>query len=430
VTTQPRSGEGTIGWWTGLAMTVTFVTIIIWPVGWQTTDRLVPAMISPFPDDMKEMGFYGACKALESRLEHRGYIQELVRLPYRTFLFETLQKASDRTALGNSGFLYYRDDVQFQWEPGPMSRRQEARIAEARDVRNDAFEEAVQYVYRRLTNQPAPKPPSPPPYVNPRTMILDTVRQFNARGIPVLVVPLPGKLAIYPECYEASYPLGAGPAVNRDFPRLGESLKAEGVTVVDVIQAMWDAKARTNELLFLKMDSHWSPTGLAVAADTIAEAAKKIIGRASNSPFSTETVKLGPDPDDPIPHRPVPSDQRALLDLRNTLKYFPAETAAVTRVLNTKGYDRDGDGAPVLLLGDSYTTFYQDHNGGLPEQLMLRLGCGVESIAHPGATPAALLHMLSDRPAALARKKLVIWTFVDRHVNKVGEWELVPLPPP
>ena len=76
--------------------------------------------------------------------------------------------------------------------------------------------------------------------------------------------------------------------------RVEELLKTEGVAVVDVIQPMWDAKTRTNELLFLKTDSHLDPSGLAVAADVIAVRANEILGEAtlphlSQNPFSSVT---------------------------------------------------------------------------------------------------------------------------------------------
>jgi hypothetical protein len=71
-----------------------------------------------------------------------------------------------------------------------------------------------------------------------------------------------------------------------------------------------------------------------------------------------------------------------------------------------------------------------DCGAGLPAQLMLRLGRGVQMIAAPGITPANLLHELAAHPAALPRKKLVIWEFVDRTVTTPKAWETVLLPAP
>jgi alginate O-acetyltransferase complex protein AlgJ len=396
-----------------------FLGMIGWPVGCQVSDQRNPAVFSAFSDDFQQVGFHKALKLLESRLERRGVFQDTVRLPYREFLFRALDKTTDNTCLGRDGFLFYRDDVRFQWSPGPLSTHQAARIAESEDVRGDAFEEWVRAGYRRLLGQPAPVLPSPAPHVDASTAILTTIRQLKARGLQVLVVPLPGKLAIYPEFFGPGYPLARGPAMNRDLERWMELLRADGVNVVDVFHPLWEAKRQRADFLYLKTDSHWAPSGLAVTTDAIARAAEGILGKASASPFVPEEKV--------VEHS---GDQRLLLDLEKSFRYYPTETITVTRVANADNKDLSGDAAPVLLLGDSYTTTYQQHGAGLPEQLMLRLGRGVQTIAAPGTTPAVNLHQLNARPEALARKKLVIWTFVDRMLNRVDAWESVQLRSP
>jgi hypothetical protein len=226
-------------------------------------------------------------------------------------------------------------------------------------------------------------------------------------------------LAIYPEYFVPGYPLARGPAMNRDLQRWMELLRADGVDVVDVFHPLWQAKGHAADFLFLKTDSHWAPSGLVLATDTIAAAAEGILGKASASPFAAEekSVEHG-------------GDQRLLLDLQKSFRYYPVEKITVTRVLNADDKDLTGDAAPILLLGDSYTTTYQVHGAGLAEQLMLRLGRGVQTIASPGSLPASVLYQLKSRPEALARKKLVIWTFVDRMLNRVDAWQSVQLPAP
>jgi hypothetical protein len=143
-----------------------FLGMIGWPVGCQVYDQRNPAVYSAFPEDSRQVGYHTAFKILEQRLERRGIFQETVRLPYREFLFRTLDKTTDNTFLGRDGFLFYGDDVRFQWSPGPLSTRQAARIAESRDIRGDAFEEFVQAGYRRLAGQPVPSlTPAPPPSI-------------------------------------------------------------------------------------------------------------------------------------------------------------------------------------------------------------------------------------------------------------------------
>lgn len=127
-----------------------------------------------------------------------------------------------------------------------------------------------------------------------------------------------------------------------------------------------------------------------------------------------------------------PGDQPKLLDVSNPYQLFPPEPISLHRVVHGSSDEITGDGAPVLLLGDSYTTLFRsddpDSGAGLPDQLMDRLGCGVQTIASPGVTPAKLLEDLRERPQALPQKQLVIWTLADRTVVTVKSWKQVKLP--
>jgi hypothetical protein len=232
-----------------------------------------------------------------------------------------------------------------------------------------------------------------------------------------VLVPLPGKAPLYPEYFASAFAPDAGPAQNRGLKEWEDQLRSEGVNVVDVVRPLWDAKSETDKLLCLKIDSHWSPTGLAVAADAIAAAAEREIGKVAIVPYTAkrETVKLI-------------GDQISLLDLQTAYRYFPKEEVTITRVEHDKGDGDTGNQAPVLLIGDSYTTMFREYDADLPSQLRLRLGRGVQTIAAVGTTPAAMLRQLGSQPEALAQKKLVIWTFVDRTINKAIARESVRLP--
>jgi SGNH hydrolase-like domain, acetyltransferase AlgX len=419
VSTVPLWSEATIGRWTARAVTGAFVALIALPVGLELSNGTLRALVRDLPDDVRAVGLAEALRQFETRFERKGVLQEDVRPLYRSGLFQLFNKAAQNTNPGCAGFLYYHDDLNFQWGPGPLSARQVARLVDKVDTRDDAFADLVRDACQRLLRMPEPVRPAPPPYEPAQVVVLDVVRQLKARGIPVLVVVLPGKAVIYPEYYAEDYPIGAGPALNRGLRDWEDLLRGEGVSVVDVIHPLWDAKGRMNKLLFLKTDSHWSPTGLAVAADAMAAAAEPILGKATVSPFSAEPETIT-----------IAGDQPGLLDLADSYKRFPPEEITLARVRGPEGDDVDGNAAPVLLLGDSYTTMYRDHGADLPSQLMLRLGRGVQTIAAPGITPAAVLHLLSMRPDALTRKKLVIWTFVDRTINKVEAWTTAPLPAP
>jgi alginate O-acetyltransferase complex protein AlgJ len=420
----PRSGEGTVDPVTARVLVGAFVALIAVPAACQAVDRGGVAIVQAFSGDVQTEGFQKALQHLETRVEREAVFPATVRGSYREAMLWTLGQTSETTSLGRDGFLYYRDDLKFAWGTGFLSQRHAARIAEARDLRGDAFEEAVRSAVRRVRRLAAPAQLPEGPYVSATATVVDIVRQLRARGLSVLVVPIPGKVAIYPEYYAPSYPLAAGPAENRDQARWKKLLEAEGVPVVDLARPLWEAKGKAG-LLYLKTDSHWSPDGLAVAADAIADRVREAgaLGPLPAARFGVERQT--------VEYR---GDQLKLLDVRNADRFFPPETITLTRVRHGTAADVVGDDAPVLLLGDSYTTMFRGDDpasgAGLPARLMLRLGCGVQTMAREGITPADLLRELSARPGALAHKKLVVWTFADRAVVTVKSWELVPLPPP
>lgn len=419
----PRSGEGTIDPLTARVLVAVFLVLIAVPAACQTVARGGVSVLQAFSGDLRTEGFQKALQHLETRVEREAVFPAAVRGPYREVMLRTLGQTTETTCLGRDGFLFYRDDVKFARGPGFLSQRHAARIAEARDLRGDAFEEAIRSAVRRLRGLAAPAPAGEAPYTSATATVRDTVRQLRDRGLSVLVVPIPGKVAIYPEYYASGYPPDAGPAENRDEAHWKELLESEGIAVVDLSRPLWEAKARSDRLLYLKTDSHWSPAGLAVAADVIAARAWEALGPVRPTRFESERQTVE-----------YTGDQLKLLDVRDPERFFPPEAIELTRVLHGTASDVVGDEAPVLLLGDSYSTMFRGSDpaadAGLAAQLMLRLGSGVQTIARVGITPADLLRELGTRPAALAHKKLVIWAFADRTVVTVKAWELVPLPSP
>ncbi len=418
----PRSGEGTIGRWTARLLAAAFLATLALPAAWQAWEVTAPSVLTPFPRDLREGGLRAALRRLETRAERKAAFTEAVRRPYRGAVLRALGHGTGEAGVGGGGYLFHRGDLHFACGPGFLSPRFAAELAAARDTRGDAFEEAVCAAVCRLRGLPPPAPPPASPLTDATTAVRDVARAFRGRGLALLVVPVPGKAAIHPEDYAPGYPAAAGPAENRDLPRWRELLAAEGVPVVDLARPLWEAKARSGEPLFLKADSHWSPRGLAVAADVIAARAREVLGPPT-ARFPAEVVTT-------INHGDLPR----LLDVRGARDLFPGEPVTLTRVRHGTAADVVGDDAPVLLLGDSFATIFQGEDpacgAGLAAQLMLRLGRGVQTLGGPGTRPAAVLAALSGRPGMLAHKKLVIWTFADRRLGMVDSWESVPLPPP
>jgi hypothetical protein len=66
---------------------------------------------------------------------------------------------------------------------------------------------------------------------------------------------------------------------------------------------------------------------------------------------------------------------------------------------------------------------------GLGEQLMLRLGVGVQVVAINGGGATSVRESLARKPAVLGRKRLVVWACTSRDLFDASiAWERVALP--
>lgn len=95
--------------------------------------------------------------------------------------------------------------------------------------------------------------------------------QLRSAGIHLLVVPIPCKWAIYPDKVFKGYAAGSerlDPWLARSATRLAE----RSVDVLDLTQAMRDARRRAAADLWIPTDSHNSPAGYELVADAIVEA--------------------------------------------------------------------------------------------------------------------------------------------------------------
>jgi alginate O-acetyltransferase complex protein AlgJ len=254
--------------------------------------------------------------------------------------------------------------------------------------------------------------------------IVDFERQLRALDIHLVLVPIPVKPFIYPEEVWPGYPTSAGPAWNCDRDAFKAKLVEAGVDVLDVTDELWRAKMQTGESLFLKLDTHWTPRGLAVVADRLAAHVQRYLPHLALEAFKTRTARV-------TNH----GDLLRILEVQPASGLFQPQTVEITQLLEGSTLARGDDSSPVLLLGDSFTNIYHQkamewgEGAGLGEQLMLRLGHRVQIIAINGGGATAVRESLSQKPLALGHKKVVVWACSARDLyDETITWERVPLP--
>ncbi|MBO4548136.1 MAG: hypothetical protein J5758_02880, partial [Abditibacteriota bacterium] len=94
--------------------------------------------------------------------------------------------------------------------------------------------------------------------------ILKLRRYLASRGAELIVMPVPNKAYIYPERFGGA---AAGEVQDPSLDLLLQELKKEGCAVCDLSPLFRRNRDRD---LFLKCDTHWTPYGLSLAAESLA----------------------------------------------------------------------------------------------------------------------------------------------------------------
>ena len=114
----------------------------------------------------------------------------------------------------------------------------------------------------------------------------------------------------------------------------------------------------------------------------------------------------------------------------------PAETVLCQQVVHRSDGTayRDDDASEVLVLGDSFSRIFEtDEPGsaGFIAHLAKELRRPVSSLVNDGGASTLVRQELARRPALLAKKKVVIWEFVERDIRLGTDgWQIVRLPEP
>lgn len=279
-----------------------------------------------------------------------------------------------------------------------------------------------------LSQPPQSPPPSTPQPTSPLAAILDFQEQLRARGIHLVVMPVPNKESVYPDRLTSRAASLRGVLA----PRTGhvlEALRAANVEVIDLFREFEHARptgdAPPGADLYLAQDTHWSPAGIALAART---AARRLLERGWVQPGA-------------LTYAERPATVRRLGDIVRMLQSPPIEARTPPETVPCVQVVRRDDDAPyqddpaaaVLVLGDSFLRVFQrDDPGsaGFVAHLARELRQPLLSLVSDGGGSTLVRQELRARPAFLRHKTVVLWEFVERDLGLgLHGWQKVPLPP-
>jgi len=242
--------------------------------------------------------------------------------------------------------------------------------------------------------------------------------QLAARGIRLLLVPVPNKESVYPE--RLAPRAAAGGFVGAETRRFLALCREAGLEAVDLHAVFRAERARRADPLYLAQDSHWTPAGMRVAVDAVASRLLSLgwvtRGTSAFEPRSVLLQRHG--------------DLTRMLHLEAWL--FP-ETINAERVVCAPGgmpYTNEPS-SPLLVLGDSFLRIYeQDEPGqaGFVSHLSCSLATPLDRIINDGGASTLVRQELARRPQMLEGKKVVLWAFVERDLRLGAEgWQVVKL---
>lgn len=370
-----------------IVVTVVFVGILLSAGGVQLAVELRRGERPPLLELFTQTPTVARLRTYEQDLEDASWLASQLR-PWMQYAQYVLFKDVGHKALrGPNGWFFYRPGVEY------------------------------------LTQREAVRPESD----DPVTVICDFRDQLAARGIQLVLVPVPNKVSVYPEQLSsraARLPV----AICAQTQSLLQRLDAANVEVVNLFALYAHAKSAVSGAsdapLYLTQDSHWSPAGLKLAAQAIAQ---RIVERNWTDPGGTE-YQTKPAPTERL------GDVVRMLDVPPIEKRLRPERALCEQVFHPETNEpyQDDSQSEILVLGDSFLRiFQQDEPGsaGFIAHLARQLRKPVASIVNDGGASTLVRQELYRRPSLLENKKVVIWEFVERDIRFGTEgWQRVPLP--
>jgi hypothetical protein len=371
---------------------------------WRTSDlSLYERILSVNRILLKEM------EQFEIRLQEGSWLTQLVLPPVQYALSQCFGIGNEKTYLGQGEWLFYRPGIEYLTGQGFLP---------ARSFRGGAG----------LGEEIPPSRSS-----DPITAIVRFRDQLAARGIQLVILPVPGKASVHPDRFSPVLDAGVGVLQNPDYERFEQELTARGVHVVPADRMLAEWTGRSGQPAYLATDTHWTPDAMRHVAEGVALTIRPLLSTPRIEPIHSSSQAQVENLGDLGVMLKQP-DSRGW-PRREYVTIYP-----VNEIVSGAKWKAD-PAAEVLLLGDSYCNIYSLESmrwgtgAGFAEHLSLALELPVDTILRNDngayATRELLVRDLARGTDRLAGKKVLIWEFAQRELAQ-GDWkqlDLVLAPP-
>ncbi len=340
-----------------------------------------------------------AIKGYEDGIKQSSLLVDSILPVVQSVTIGRLKAGNEKAYCGRDGWLFYRPGIDFLTGPGFLEPDVMAKRVRTGDETHD------------------------PPQPDPVKAIVQFRDQLAERGITLVLFPAPDKAAVYPDKLSGHY-AGNKPVRNPSEAEFYRRLQDAKVLICDVTETLTAAKAQ-GAPLYLKTDTHWTPEGMGMAAQVLAQFVRSHVQLPAQAPVAytrtaTAIENLG--------------DVAIMLKLPENQTFYDSERVTLQRVKKPDNTPWKADpAADVLLLGDSFANIYAlggmgwGDSAGLAEQLSAELSRPIDTLlindnaSH--ATRRQLSREIVNGKDRLAGKKLVIWEFAARELA-VGDWKM------
>ncbi len=250
---------------------------------------------------------------------------------------------------------------------------------------------------------------------------------LKAKGVKLIMVPIPAKASIYPDKLVAKFAPGS------TLPLQGyyDELRQQGLEVLDLEPVLNAVRAKSGgegkDKLYCQQDSHFSPLTTEIIAGLVKQAVEN---ESWYQAQPKETFKR--------------SNQEALTITGDQVEGTALTPAPAAEVLTLTYAGKEVDGkieavaadknSPVLLLGDSHTMVFSDggkagmhcQSAGLQDQLQYELGFAIDRVSNKGsgimqARKNLVLMRVKKEDGFWDKKKLVVWVFSAREFTQSSD---------
>ena len=250
--------------------------------------------------------------------------------------------------------------------------------------------------------------------------LIQASKLFRKDGVGLAILIVPSKIRIYADELPADRPIDAYNMAQ--YSNAMTALRAGGVNVVDLNSAYLAMTDRAGDnLLYWHLDTHWTPKGALVAAETIKSTVMA-------NPELKAAWAATPEVKYDLTWSPTAHPSRAR-DLVHYLKpgtaTFPPERAKTFTVeratASTAGLTGAGDTVGVTVIGSSYT----DPGTGYPDAVRYELQRDVLALSLPvDQGPWSGMAAYLKNEFKTSKPKLIIWEIPERdlHSPPAAKW--------